>query len=128
MARNKREQQILHDLQLIKDHLGIQEDTEMQEQERSNPVEGLTDAERDAIERAPDPKPDLRGLPESDNPQEDTGTQGELDELGLTADQSQALRDAGYRDRASLRAASDEELQAVPGVGRATVRNLRDKL
>ena len=57
---------------------------------------------------------------------------GEMVELrepfapGLTDEQLGALRAAGYGDVASIRAASDEQLLAVDGIGPATVKKLRE--
>lgn len=48
--------------------------------------------------------------------------------LGLTPEQEQALTAAGYGDRDKLAAASDEDLTAVSGVGKATVGNIRKAL
>lgn len=46
----------------------------------------------------------------------------------LTDDQRSALAEAGYGDDEALRAASDEDLRAVRGIGAAAVRNLRKSL
>lgn len=48
--------------------------------------------------------------------------------LGLTAEQIQALTEAGFGDRQALAAASDDDLDAVPGIGKATIANLRKAL
>lgn len=48
--------------------------------------------------------------------------------LGLTPEQEQALTAAGYGDREKLSAASDDDLTAVKGVGKATVENIRKAL
>lgn len=46
----------------------------------------------------------------------------------LTEEQARALWEAGYGDENALRAASDDELRAVEGVGPAAVRNIRKAL
>lgn len=51
-----------------------------------------------------------------------------LADLGLTTEQEAALRDAGYADRAALAAATDDELIAIPTIGKATVASVRAKL
>lgn len=51
-----------------------------------------------------------------------------LDRAGLTDAQFQALVEAGYADADVLRAATDEDLRAVEGIGPAAVRNLRKAL
>lgn len=48
--------------------------------------------------------------------------------LELTAEQQQALRDAGVADRAALHAATDDELIAITTIGKATVKHLRAAL
>lgn len=48
--------------------------------------------------------------------------------LGLTADQQAALLAAGYANTDALRAASDDELVALPTIGKATVVKLRERL
>lgn len=48
--------------------------------------------------------------------------------LGLTAEQEEALTAAGFADRASLTAASDDDLIAVSTIGKATVETLRKAL
>lgn len=49
-------------------------------------------------------------------------------DYGLTEAQTEVLMVAGYRDEDALRAASDNDLRAVEGIGPATVRNLRKAL
>lgn len=53
---------------------------------------------------------------------------GPLAGLGLTAEQENALTEAGFADRARLGAASDDDLLAIPTIGKATVENLRKAL
>lgn len=50
------------------------------------------------------------------------------DAAGVTDAQHKALFDAGFGTDSALNAATDAELQAVPGIGAATVRNLRRAL
>jgi hypothetical protein len=57
--------------------------------------------------------------------QGDGATAG-LDAAELTDPQRQALAEAGYTTDAQVRAAADEELLAVPGIGPATLRQLRE--
>jgi hypothetical protein len=45
---------------------------------------------------------------------------------GLSDDQIASLRAAGYGDAASIRAASDEDLLKVDGIGPAAIRRLRE--
>lgn len=55
-------------------------------------------------------------------------TPSNWDELPLTTAQWKSLVDAGYADEAALNAATDAKLQAVQGIGAATVRNIRKAL
>jgi DNA-directed RNA polymerase alpha subunit len=48
-----------------------------------------------------------------------------VESVGLSEGAAQALRDAGYASVASLRKAPDEELLAVPGIGAATLQQIR---
>lgn len=50
------------------------------------------------------------------------------DAAGVTVAQHKALFDAGFGTDSALNAATDAELQAVNGIGAATVRNLRKAL
>jgi DNA uptake protein ComE-like DNA-binding protein len=50
---------------------------------------------------------------------------GELEAMGLEPSVAEKLEAAGYRDAASIRAASDEELREVDGIGAATLRKVR---
>lgn len=57
------------------------------------------------------------------------GTQGQpLAGLSLTAEQQQALTAAGYGDRVKLHLATDDDLIAIPTIGKATVEALRKAL
>lgn len=51
-----------------------------------------------------------------------------LDVLGLTERQVRALARAGYNSLEALREASDEELEALDGIGPATVKRLREDI
>lgn len=75
---------------------------------------------QDAIVLTPLPEPETAELK-----LEETPLSG-ID--GLTAAQRAALIAAGFDSEDSLRAATDAELSAVPGVGMGTVRNLRKQL
>jgi hypothetical protein len=55
-----------------------------------------------------------------------TGGGAELDAVDLTEAQRQALAEAGIRTAADVRAASDERLLEVPGIGPTTLQKLRD--
>jgi hypothetical protein len=56
----------------------------------------------------------------------EAGGGGVLD--GLPVEQADGLRRAGYDSPEAIRAASDEQLDAVPGVGPATIRTLRERV
>lgn len=125
-----------------------------QEKQAAAPARELTPAQQQAIDNAPKVTPavDRRDtLPSSGRhniaanapanvappapseskpttPTMPAGDDSGFAELGLTADQESALREAGYTDRAALQAATDDDLVAVPTIGKATVTNLRAKL
>lgn len=46
---------------------------------------------------------------------------------GLTDDQVATLEAAGYDDEESISAASEEELDALDGIGEATIRKLKER-
>lgn len=69
-----------------------------------------------------DPAPERTARPA------DTAASGQLDGLGLTPEQERSLVEGGYGDRAALRQATDAQLNALPGIGRATVHALRKAL
>lgn len=51
--------------------------------------------------------------------------EGGIMESGVSATKAGRLFDAGYTKAALLRAASDEELLAVPGIGRTALGKIR---
>lgn len=60
--------------------------------------------------------------------EEADGGEDPFEDLPITETQAAALRDAGYDSLDKLRAASDDSLKEVPGIGPATVRHIRSNL
>lgn len=80
-----------------------------------------------ALEAAGGPPADLEPNAHGIGPDTDGGPNPDDDPLSEVSDEQAAeLRGAGFGDAASIRAASDEQLLAVPGVGPAAVRRLRE--
>lgn len=55
-------------------------------------------------------------------------TQRTIGRRGLNEDEVRRLMDAGYDNLRKLREASDEELQAISGIGPGMVRKIRETL
>lgn len=71
-------------------------------------------------------KPEAK--PEPEIPPEDPGTlsgRKSIENVGLAPEISYKLKEAGYTTVASVRGATDEELDGVEGIGPATVEKIR---
>jgi hypothetical protein len=53
---------------------------------------------------------------------------GDLDDLSLSEDIKRDLRGAGYLTKDSLNSATDDQLDAVPSIGPARIRQIREAL
>lgn len=95
------------------------------EQDDSGVLSQVKDAFRAARGRmdegVPEEVTDTTEVPE-------VGAGFDWDAAGVTDAQHKALFDAGFGTEDALNAATDAELQAVPGIGAATVRNIRKAL
>lgn len=76
----------------------------------------------------PDTEPNAEGTGATGTPPEDqttlSGRKG-IENIGLAPEISYKLKEAGYATVASVRAATDEELDGVEGIGPATVEKIR---